>query len=195
MERYTTNGQTTQGLVAARDLNSNSLPRASWVKQQVVYTPGYGAIVSPTNQATSSGDPVFTVKNIPPQTQGVSLTDHGAQLYFGLNQSGYTIVDAKQDEFNYATANNANNPTRYKGRDGVKRSNIVRKAAFALRFGDLNPLISGQVTGNSKVLMVRDVQSRVQKLAPFLQFDSNPYPVVVNGRITWILDGYTTSDQ
>jgi uncharacterized membrane protein (UPF0182 family) len=195
IDRYTINGQTTQVLVAARDLNSNSLPSSSWVNQHVVYTHGYGAIVSPTNQATSSGDPVFTIKNIPPQNQGVPLTDQGAQLYFGLNQSGYTIVDAKQDEFNYATANNANNPTRYRGRDGVKLSNIVRRAAFALRFGDLNPLISGQITGKSKVLMVRDVQSRVQKLAPFLQFDSNPYPVVVNGRITWILDAYTTSDQ
>jgi uncharacterized membrane protein (UPF0182 family) len=195
IDRYTINGQTTQVLISARDLNSNSLPSSSWVNQHVVYTHGYGAIVSPTNQATSSGDPAFILKDIPPQSQAIRLTDQGAQLYFGLNQSGYTIVDAKQDEFNYATANNTNNPTRYRGRDGVKLSNIVRRAAFALRFGDLNPLISGQITGKSKVLMVRDVQSRVQKLAPFLQFDSHPYPVVVNGRITWVLDAYTTSDQ
>jgi uncharacterized membrane protein (UPF0182 family) len=195
IDRYTINGQTSQVLVAARDLNSNSLPSQSWVNQHVVYTHGYGSIVSPSNQATSSGDPVFTLSNIPPTSTGIPLTNQGAQLYFGQNQSGYVIVNAKQDEFNYAQANNTNASTRYKGRDGVKLSNIIRKAAFALRFGDINPLISGQVTGSSKLLMVRDIQSRVQKLAPFLQFDSDPYPVVVNGRITWVLDAYTTSDQ
>jgi uncharacterized membrane protein (UPF0182 family) len=195
IDRYTINGQTTQVLVAARDLNSNSLPSQSWVNQHVVYTHGYGSIVSPTNQATSSGDPAFTLSNIPPTSNGIPLTNQGAQLYFGQNQSGYVIVNAKQDEFNYAQANNTNASTRYKGRDGVKLSNIIRRAAFALRFGDINPLISGQVTGNSKLLMVRDIQTRVQKLAPFLQFDSDPYPVVVNGRITWVLDAYTTSDQ
>jgi uncharacterized protein len=195
VDRYTINGQTSQVLAAARDLNSNSLPSQSWVNQHVVYTHGYGSIISPSNQATSSGDPVFTLSNIPPTSQGVPLTDKGAQLYFGQNQSGYVIVNAKQDEFNYAQANNTNASTRYHGKDGVKLSNIIRKAAFALRFGDINPLISGQVTGSSKVLMVRDIQSRVQKLAPFLQYDSDPYPVVVNGRITWVLDAYTTSDQ
>src|SRR5262249_55948942 len=85
--------------------------------------------------------------------------------------------------------------TRYQGKDGVALSNIVRKAAFALRFGDLNTLISGQVTSSSKVLMVRDVRERVSKLAPFLDFDADPYPVVVGGRLEWVLDGYTTSDR
>jgi hypothetical protein len=195
IDRYDINGQATQVLIGARDLNSSSLPSQSWVNEHLVYTHGYGAIISPTNQASSSGDPLFNLSNIPPTSSGVALTDQGAQLYFGENLSGYTIVDAKQAEFNYARSNNTNAMTRYRGKDGVKLSNLLRRAAFALRFGDINPLISGQVTSSSKILLIRDIMSRVQTLAPFLQFDSDPYPVVVNGRITWILDGYTTSNQ
>jgi uncharacterized protein len=195
IDRYNVNGQTTQVLIGARDLNSNSLPSQSWVNQHLVYTHGYGAIISPTNQATSSGDPLFTLKDIPPTSQGINLTDQGAQLYFGENQTGYMIVGAKQPEFNFARANNTNATTRYSGKDGVRLDNIIKRAAFALRFGDLNPLISGQVTSSSKLLMIRDITARVQKLAPFLSYDSDPYPVVENGRITWVLDTYTTSDQ
>ncbi len=81
------------------------------------------------------------------------------------------------------------------GKDGVKLSNFFRKAAFALKFGQLDPLISGQITNESKILFNRDIKARVEKLAPFLQFDADPYPVVVDGKTTWILDGYTTSDE
>ena len=195
IDRYNINGQTTQVLIAARDLNSSSLPSQSWVNQHLVYTHGYGAIISPTNQADTSGNPAFELSNIPPTGTGVSLTDKGAQVYFGENLSGYTIVGAKQPEFNYARADNTNASTRYTGKDGVNLSNIIRRAAFALRFGDLNPLISGQVTSGSKLLMIRDISARVQKLAPFLHFDSDPYPIVLNGRIVWMLDAYTTTDQ
>lgn len=195
IDRYDINGQETQVLIGARDLNSSSLPSQSWVNEHLVYTHGYGAIVSPTNQASSSGDPLFNLSNIPPTGTGISLTDKGAQLYFGENLSGFTIVDAKQSEFNYARSNNTNATTRYNGKDGIKLSNVLRRAAFALRFGDINPLISGQVTSSSKLLMIRDITSRVETLAPFLHFDADPYPVVVGGRITWVLDGYTTTAQ
>ncbi len=195
IDRYNINGQTTQVLIAARDLNSSSLPSQSWVNEHLVYTHGYGAIVSPTNQADTSGNPMFNLSNIPPQSNGVSLSNQGAQVYFGENLSGYTIVNAKQSEFNFARADNTNAMSRYSGKDGVRLSNIITRAAFALRFGDLNPLISGQVTSSSKVLMIRDIVARVQKLAPFLHFDSDPYPIILNGRITWMLDAYTSTDQ
>jgi len=195
IDRYNVNGQPTQVLIGARDLNSSSLPSQSWVNEHLVYTHGYGSIVSPTNQAAQNGDPNFLLANIPPTAQGIPLTNRGAQVYFGQNLSGYTIVDAKQSEFNFARANNTNATTRYNGKDGVRLSNIIKRAAFALRFGDFNPLISGQVTSNSKLLMIRDIMSRVDKLAPFLHFDADPYPVVLNGRIVWVIDSYTTTDQ
>ena len=102
IDRYDINGQTTQVLISARDLNSGSLPSQSWVNEHLVYTHGYGAVVSPTNQADTSGNPAFTLSNIPPVSNGVSLSNQGAQVYFGENLSGYTIVNGKQDEFNFA---------------------------------------------------------------------------------------------
>ncbi len=195
IDRYDINGQETQVLIAARDLNSSSLPTQSWVNEHLVYTHGYGAVVSPTNQADTSGNPTFNLSNIPPQSNGISLSNQGAQVYFGENLSGYTIVNAKQDEFNYARADNTNAMSRYTGKDGVRLSNIFTRAAFALRFGDLNPLISGQVTSSSKVLMIRDIMTRVQKLAPFLHYDADPYPIIMKGRIYWMLDAYTSTDQ
>src|SRR5262249_13701343 len=85
--------------------------------------------------------------------------------------------------------------TRYKGKDGVKLSNVVRRAAFALRFGSIDPLISGQINSNTKLLMERDIRARVEKLAPFLQYDADPYPVVLGDRTIWVIDGYTTTDE
>jgi uncharacterized membrane protein (UPF0182 family) len=104
-------------------------------------------------------------------------------------------VDAKQQEFDYSRPGRADATTRYKGKDGVKLDNPIRRAAFALRFGDINPLISGQVGGGTKVLYVRDIKDRVSKLAPFLHYDADPYPVVSGGRVTWVLDAYTTTSR
>jgi len=195
VDRYTVNGQITPAIISARDLRSNSLPSQSWVNEHLVYTHGYGAVVSPNNRTASGGNPAFLLKDIPTKNRGVALSGRGAQVYFGEGLSGYVIVNGKQDEFNYPQAGRGDAQTRYNGKDGVKLSNFLRKAAFALRFGDPNPLISGQVSGSSKVLMLRDIRARVQKLAPFLEFDADPYPAVVGGKLVWILDAYTTSDR
>ena len=196
VDRYTIDGQTRQVLVAARDLNSNDLPAQSWVNEHLVYTHGYGAVASPSNQAEPrGGDPVFILEDVPTKGDGIKLAGKGAEVYFGENLGEYVIVRGKQDELNYERGGGRAADTRYSGKDGVQLSNIVKKIAFALRFGDPNPLISGQVTGDSKVLMLRDIRARVDKLAPFLHYDQDPYPVVVNNRLKWVLDAYTTSDR
>jgi len=195
IDRYTVDGRITQTLIAARDLSSNELPSQSWVNEHLVYTHGYGAVASPTNRAESNGEPVFFLSDVPTKSNGIKLGNKGSQVYFGEGLENYVIVDAKQSEFDYARQGRSDATTRYDGKDGVGLSNIFRRAAFALRFGDLNPLISGQVTGDSKVLMIRDIKSRVEKLAPFLDFDTDPYPVATDGHILWVLDGYTTSDK
>ena len=105
------------------------------------------------------------------------------------------LVDAKSKEFNYQTPGKTDQFTRYQGKDGVPLSNIVRRAAFALRFGSLDPLISGQVTSKTKVLMERDIRARVEKLAPFLKYDGDPYPVAMGNHTLWVLDGYTTTSM
>ena len=195
IDRYDLDGQTTQVLISARELNSSELPSQSWVNEHIVYTHGYGAIAAPSNKAQSDGAPAFVLDDIPPVGESLRLSDKGAQVYFGERLDGYVIVDAKSPELNYARQGRKDALTRYDGKDGIVLSNIVRKAAFALRFGDVNPLISQQTDSDSKVLMLRGIRERVAKLAPFLEFDTDPYPVITDGRTTWILDAYTTSDR
>jgi hypothetical protein len=105
------------------------------------------------------------------------------------------IVNAKQPEFNYAREGVRDSLTRYRGDDGVTLSNVWRRAAFALRFNDVNLLVSGQIRPESRILLYRSIRDRVTKLAPFLRFDTDPYPVVVNGRTVWVFDAYTTSSK
>ena len=195
VDRYDINGQTTQVLIAARELNSAELPSQSWVNEHIVYTHGIGAVASPSNQANADGSPALVLSDVPPVGKDIPLTPKGAQVYLGEGLDGYAITGAKQKEFNFAKQGALDNYTRYQGKDGVKLSSFVRRAAFALRFGQLDPLISSQVTDSSKILLLRDIRQRVETLAPFLEFDANPYPVLVGGKTTWILDGYTTSDQ
>jgi uncharacterized membrane protein (UPF0182 family) len=152
-------------------------------------------VASPTNEATSSGEPQYFVRDIPPVDLGIPLTGTGSEVYFGEGQGDYVLVDAESDEFNYPREDQGEARTRYDGDDGVPMSNLIRRAAFALRFNDINPLISGQVTDDTKIIFERDIKDRVEKAAPFLDYDADPYPVIIDGRITWVLDAYTTSND
>jgi uncharacterized membrane protein (UPF0182 family) len=196
VDRYLVDGETRQVLIAARGLNSADLPSQSFVNRHIVYTHGYGAVASPSNQADADGNPSFYLRDVPVKGNGIKAGNGPpAQIYFAENLSSYVLTGAKQAEFDYQQAGATDKFTRYKGKDGVKLSNIVRRAAFALRFGSLDPLISGQITSDTKLLMERDIRDRVTKLAPFLQFDADPYPVVLGNRTVWIMDGYTTTDE
>jgi uncharacterized membrane protein (UPF0182 family) len=195
VDRYDVNGETRQVLIAARELNSADLPSQSWINRHIVYTHGYGLVASPTNEATSGGEPEYFVKDIPPIDDGIALDGTGSEVYFGEDQGGYVLVDAESDEFNYPRAEQGDARNRYEGDDGVPMSNLIRRAAFALRFGDINPLISGQVTGDTKIIFERDIMERLEKAAPFLEYDSDPYPVVIDGKTTWVIDAYTTSND
>jgi uncharacterized membrane protein (UPF0182 family) len=196
VDRYLIDGETRQVLITARGLNSADLPSQSFVNRHIVYTHGYGAVASPSNQAQADGNPNFLLRDVPVKENGIKM-DSGppSEIYFAENLESYVLTGADQAEFNYQRAGATDQFTRYKGKDGVKLSNFVRRAAFALRFGSLDPLISGQINSNTKLLMERDIRARVTKLAPFLQFDADPYPVVLGNRTVWIMDGYTTTDQ
>ena len=194
VDRYTVGNQTQQVVLSAREISQGELPSQSWVNQHLVYTHGYGIIASPTNVSAQDGNPDFLLSGIPvPKDAPITLNQ--PDLYFGEHQPGYALVNAQQREFDYSRPGRADATTRYTGKDGVKLDNPIRRAAFALRFGDINPLISGQVGGGTKVLYVRDIKDRVKKLAPFLDFDADPYPVVSGGRVTWVLDAYTTTSR
>jgi uncharacterized membrane protein (UPF0182 family) len=194
VDRYTVNNETRQTAITLREVNGNALPTQSWINEHVVYTHGYGVIASPMNVATD-GLPAYFAKDIPVADQGITVDARGAQIYFGEQQGGYVIVDAKQPSLNYPRQGVRDSLTRYQGKDGVHLSSVLRKGAFALRFSDINLLISGQIRPESKILLYRSIRSRVEKLAPFLHYDADPYPVVVNGRVLWVIDAYTTSSK
>jgi uncharacterized membrane protein (UPF0182 family) len=194
VDRYKIDGETRQLLVSARSLNTGGVPQSSWEARHLTYTHGYGAVAAPSNAKDSDGRPSLLLRDIPPRWSDDSLTLDQPGVYIGENLSGYVIVNSGRKEIDFQGAKGTR-LTQYKGKDGVKVGNYLRRAAFALRFGDINPLISGNVKSGSKILLVRDVRERVKTLAPFLSFDADPYSVVVDGRVKWIVDAYTTTNH
>jgi uncharacterized membrane protein (UPF0182 family) len=193
VDRYTIGGQPTQVNVGVRTINPDGVPGDSWEAAHLAYTHGYGVVMAPSN-ASEGNEPQFVMGDIPQRdVEGVTLDQPG--IYFGEDLDGYIVVDTNRDEIDFQDAEGETQPTTYTGDDGVQANSLVRRAAFALRFGDLNPLISDFMTDSSRVVYVRDVVERVTKLAPFLHADTDPYPVVVDGRVQWIVDLYTTTSR
>ncbi|MGH9274712.1 MAG: UPF0182 family protein, partial [Acidimicrobiales bacterium] len=194
VDRYVLDGVPTQVVLSVRDLNTGNVPQTSWAARHLTYTHGYGAIVAPANAKEPSGEPKFVASDVPYTTSDASLELTQPAVYFGENLSRYVVVGSKQRELSFQN-DESTQYAAYEGEDGVKLNNILRRAAFALRFGDANPLISDQITGSSKILMIRDIRERAEALAPFLHYDTDPYPVISDGRIKWLLDAYTTTDR
>jgi uncharacterized membrane protein (UPF0182 family) len=192
IDRYDTQGTRTQTLLSARELNPESLPSDTWENRHLAFTHGYGAVMSPANAVTADGQPDFLVKDIPPQGEPPIGEP---RLYHGESISGFAIVNSGRDEIDYVKADGTAVTNRYDGRGGIGIGSIVRRAAFALRFGDVNPLISGFMTPESKILYVRDIRERARTAAPFLHYDADPYPALLDGRIVWIMDAYTTTTR
>ena len=196
-DRYTIGGETTQVLLGTRELEVN--PNRSWENQHVAFTHGYGVAMAPVSRVKGSGDPDFLVGDLPVLIDpSVEVTLDRPQLYVGEGLDGYAVVGASRSEVDYTDENQETQAVRYAdigGEGGVGMGTLTRRAAFALRFGQLEPLISNFVTSDSRVFYVRDVRERVEKLAPFLLFDADPYPVLIDGRILYVVDGYTTTDR
>ncbi|HVB19026.1 MAG TPA: UPF0182 family protein [Acidimicrobiales bacterium] len=200
VDRYFVNGKMTPVLIGARQLNTANLPSQSWLNNHLQYTHGNGVAVLAANGGNNTtGNPNFVVGNVPPQsTEGMPTLTQPA-IYFGINDPGWVVANTKQPELDYQvnTGANAGTPveTHYASTGGVQVGNALRRFALALRLGDFNFLISNEITSKSRVLFVRDVRTMVQKVAPFLTFDAQPYAVIANGEVNYVLDGYTTSDQ
>ncbi|CAN5625093.1 UPF0182 family protein [soil metagenome] len=188
-------GTLRQVMVASRQIDDTNLPSPGWEASRLVYTSGYGVIMAPANAKTSNGQPSLVVREIPIETtEGYPVIDQ-PDLYLGQDLDGYKIVDTTRGELRIESDGEDSTSGNYEGADGVPLDSAVRRAAFALRFGEIEPLISGSITPDSKLLMQRDVRDRVQALAPFLAFDHDPYPVVIDGRIVYVIDGYTTTER
>jgi len=198
VDRYVVDGELTQVMVSARELDENSIPGGGWVNERLVYTHGFGAVVSPANAVTVEGQPDFLVKDIPPVSLAPILDITQPRIYFGDSaQSDYLIVKSAEKEVDYPIGEGEENVayTTYDGSGGVTLGGLARRAAWALRFADVDMLISGNLSGDSIVLMERNIRDRVLKIAPFLETDSDPYLVVADGRLEWVLDMYTVSNN
>jgi hypothetical protein len=195
IDRYEIDGVSRQVLVSARELDVNQLAAQAqtWVNTHLVYTHGYGIVMSPVNGADARGLPDFIVGDIPPQTENGPLPTQPA-IYFGEETGAYIITNTGIEEFDYPVGDQ-NATTIYEGAAGIEVGSLLRRVAFAIRFGASQILFSQYIDANSRVLFDRDISTRVDKLAPWLLLDDDPYPVIADGRIVWIIDGYTASDM
>jgi uncharacterized membrane protein (UPF0182 family) len=200
VDRYTVNGREEEQLVAAREVDISGLQQRqkSWFNQHLVYTHGFGFVAAPSNTVNpADGTPIFSESDIPPH--GDLGTDFQPRIYFGEQSPNYSIVGApsssspRELDFPDNSRVGQENNT-YDGKGGVPIGSAWRQLLYALRFQDKNILFSGAVGGDSQLLYVRNPRDRVAKVAPFLTLDSDPYPAIVGGRVTWIVDGYTTTD-
>lgn len=195
VDRYTLNNDYQQVMLSARELAYEQLPAEAktWVNQRLKYTHGYGLVMSPVNKITSDGLPELYVKNIPPVAT-VNLSLNSPAIYYGEETKDYIFTGTTTEEFDYPQGD-TNALTHYAGQGGVPMPTIVHRLAYALDRNSLELLISNYFTQQSRIHYYRDIQTRVSHIAPFLQFDQDPYLAIVNGKLIWIIDAYTVSDR
>lgn len=195
VDRYMINGQYRQLMLASRELNQEQLPEnaKTWVNMKLKYTHGYGVVASPVNEVTSEGMPQLMIKDIPP-VSNIDIKVERPEIYFGESTDNYVIVNTKADEFDYPQGED-NAYARWQGNTGVRAGSVLRRALFALTLGDYKMLLSGEITGDSQVLYYRNINQRVLKIAPFLEYDQDPYMVVADGKLYWLWDAYTVTDK
>jgi hypothetical protein len=195
IDRYTIDGRLRQVMLSPREVDPSKLnPRAqNWVNTRLQYTHGYGIVANAANSITSEGLPNFLVRDLPPKGPP-ELNPTQPAVYYGERVGTYAVVHTRQQEIDYPKGESVQRTT-YRGRGGIALSNALRRAAFALRFGDTDLLLSRFITPQSRVIMRRNVLERAQTAAPFLRYDHDPYIVNAGGKLYWILDAYTTSDR
>jgi uncharacterized membrane protein (UPF0182 family) len=206
VDRYTIDGETRDYVVAVRELDSSALSenQSTWINRHTVYTHGHGFVAAPANQVEASsdggegGEPNFTTADLP--VEGDIEVDQ-SRIYYGELIEDYSVVGApegatpRESDLPEGGSDDRQINNTYDGEGGVSVGSFFRQLTYAVYFRERNFLLSSAVNEDSKVLYVRDPRDRVEKAAPFLEVDGDPYPAVIDGQVTWILDGYTTSDS
>jgi uncharacterized membrane protein (UPF0182 family) len=198
IDRYEINGTMRQVMLAPRELNVAKLPESSrnWINEKLIYTHGYGITMNPVNGFTPEGLPTLILSNMPIQSTVESIAVRRPEIYFGELTDTDVYVKTRQQEFNYPQGQ-TNSLTSYEGNGGILLGGFLRRILIASDRGDLTKLpFSDDINGQSRLLMLRNVHERVSALAPFLTYDPDPYMVVGDdGRLSWIMDAFTTSDS
>jgi hypothetical protein len=198
IDRYNLNGSTREVMLAGRELNVDRLPESSrnWINEKLIYTHGYGVTMNPVNGFTPEGLPILLLSNMPVQSAVPGLKVTRPEIYFGELTNTDVYVKTRQQEFDYPQGQN-NTLTSYQGTGGIVMGGFAKRVLLAIARGDVATLpFSDDVDPQSRMLLWRNIRDRVAKLAPFLTFDQDPYLVVGDdGRLSWIMDAYTSSDS
>jgi hypothetical protein len=192
-DRYLIDNEYRQVLLSARELSYADLPSKGWINEHLIYTHGYGLTLGVVNQVTPEGLPSLLIQDIPPVSK-TNLQVTQPEIYFGEIENDYIVVNTRQKEFNYPSGDQ-NVFASYQGKGGIRMGGFLKKVLWAMRFGSFKIILSSDITPESRILFTRSVFNRVQKVVPFLQVDRDPYLVVSQGRLYWIADAYTTSDN
>ncbi|MFC3350007.1 UPF0182 family protein [Streptomyces echinoruber] len=191
VDRYRTkDGKTQDTVIGLRELNLNGIPKQNWINDHFRYTHGYGVVAAKGTQADAKGRPVFTEYNLPSKGD---LGSYQQRIYYGEKTTQYSIVGGPQKEVDYSD-DKGEKTTSYRGRSGVDIANPLNRAAYAVAFGEPQILYSGAIGEGSRILYNRTPKERVEAVAPWLTIDGVVYPAVVDGRIQWIVDAYTTTN-
>ena len=195
VDRYMIDGQSRQVMLSARELNYDNVPAnaKSWFNEHLQYTHGYGLTMSPVNVVTPEGLPDLFIQDIPPKSK-VGIEIERPEVYYGELTDRFVLVNTKADEFDFPDSDK-NAYTKYKGDGGVPVGTFLRKALFSLYYQSFDILLSDYLTEGSKIMFRRRVKERVGEIAPFLQLDRDPYLVVSEGRMFWMMDAYTVTDR
>ena len=194
IDRYIIDNLYRQVMVSARELEFSNLPKKSqtFVNERFKYTHGYGITLTTVSEFTQQGLPNLLIKDIPPTSKYASLEVKRPAIYYGELSDTHVIVNSKEEEFDYPSGED-NVYVRYAGKGGVEISNIWRKFLFGWKFDGTKFFLSSYPTKNSRIMFHRQIKERVKMLAPFLTYDDDPYIVLINGKLYWIIDAYTTS--
>jgi uncharacterized protein len=196
IDRYEIDGELRQVMLATRELSQLPEGADTWQNRHITYTHGFGVVGSQVNTANPEGQPVFIASNIPPAGTEEVVPDEEPSVYFGEFASPiYSLVRTEASELNFEDPDTLEQVfTEYDGNGAVAINSIMRRLAFALRFNDYNLVLTNLLRDDSGIIYNRQVRDRVQQVAPFLELDASPYPAVIDGRVKWIVDAYTTSN-
>ena len=196
-DRYEIDGEMRQVMIATRELSQLPETSDNWQNRHITFTHGFGVVASQVNTANAEGQPVFIASNIPVAGTEAVVPSEQSSVYFGeFADPPFNLVRTDEDELNFEDPETQEQVlTEYDGNAGVAINSIGRRLAFALRFNDYNLILTNLLRDDSAVIYNRQITERVREVAPFLELDSNPYPVVENGRVKWVIDAYTTSNR
>jgi hypothetical protein len=194
-DRYVIGGELQQVALSTRELNPAALPARIWINEHLTYTHGYGVCVAPVNHISPEGLPDYIVKDIPPSASVPELKITRPEIYYGELGAQYTFVSTRAKEFDYPSGED-NVYTSYRGRGGIRIGGFGSRLLFALRFAEPKILLSTDLVPDSRVLIHRTIRERIGRIAPFLEWDRDPYLVIrEDGTLTWMLDGYASTDR